>query len=25
MAIWALWATHTDWALIPGADREVQA
>lgn len=23
MAIWALWATHTDWQLIPGAEREV--
>jgi len=22
MAIWALWATHTDWQLIPGAERE---
>ncbi len=22
MAIWALWATHTDWAPIPGAERE---
>lgn len=22
MAIWALWATHTDWQLIPGAQRE---
>jgi non-lysosomal glucosylceramidase len=21
MAIWALWATHTDWAPIPGAER----
>jgi non-lysosomal glucosylceramidase len=21
MAIWALWATHTDWTAIPGADR----
>ena len=21
MAIWALWATHTDWELIPGANR----
>ena len=19
MAIWALWATHTDWQVIPGA------
>lgn len=22
MAIWALWATHTDWQPIPGADRQ---
>ena len=22
MAIWALWATHTDWQVIPGAERE---
>ena len=22
MAIWALWATHTDWELIPGAERQ---
>ncbi len=22
MAIWALWATHTHWQLIPGAERE---
>ncbi len=22
MAIWALWATHTDWRPIPGAERE---
>ncbi|EAQ76043.1 MULTISPECIES: GH116 family glycosyl hydrolase [unclassified Synechococcus] len=22
MAIWALWATHTDWQPIPGAERE---
>ncbi|MCP9833711.1 MULTISPECIES: GH116 family glycosyl hydrolase [unclassified Cyanobium] len=22
MAIWALWATHTGWQLIPGADRQ---
>ncbi|MEC7896633.1 MAG: GH116 family glycosyl hydrolase, partial [Cyanobacteriota bacterium] len=21
MAIWGLWATHTDWAVIPGAER----
>jgi len=21
MAIWALWATHTDWQPIPGAER----
>jgi non-lysosomal glucosylceramidase len=25
MAIWALWATHTDWQPIPGAEREVLA
>ena len=22
MAIWALWATHTDWQAIPGAERQ---
>jgi non-lysosomal glucosylceramidase len=22
MAIWALWATHTQWQPIPGAERE---
>ncbi len=22
MAIWALWATHTDWQTIPGAERQ---
>jgi non-lysosomal glucosylceramidase len=22
MAIWALWATHTEWQVIPGAERE---
>ena len=21
MAIWGLWATHTDWQRIPGAER----
>jgi non-lysosomal glucosylceramidase len=21
MALWALWATHTDWQVIPGAER----
>ena len=21
MAIWGLWATHTEWQLIPGAER----
>ncbi|MFQ6538288.1 MULTISPECIES: GH116 family glycosyl hydrolase [Aphanothece] len=25
MAIWALWATHTGWQPIPGADREALA
>ena len=25
MAIWALWATHTNWQTIPGAEREAQA
>ena len=25
MAIWALWATHTDWQPIPGAEREAAA
>ena len=25
MAIWALWATHTDWQAIPGAEREALA
>ena len=25
MAIWALWATHTDWQAIPGAEREAVA
>ena len=25
MAIWALWATHTDWQVIPGAEREAAA
>ncbi|MEB3333982.1 MAG: GH116 family glycosyl hydrolase [Cyanobacteriota bacterium] len=25
MAIWALWATHTDWQPIPGADRPALA
>jgi non-lysosomal glucosylceramidase len=22
MAIWALWATHTGWQAIPGAERQ---
>jgi non-lysosomal glucosylceramidase len=25
MAIWALWATHTDWQTLPGAEREALA
>jgi non-lysosomal glucosylceramidase len=25
MAIWALWATHTQWQPIPGADRPALA
>ena len=25
MAIWALWATHTDWQPIPGAERNALA
>ena len=25
MAIWALWATHTNWQPIPGAEREAMA
>jgi non-lysosomal glucosylceramidase len=25
MAIWALWATHTDWQPIPGAERSALA
>ena len=25
MAIWALWATHTDWQCIPGAEQEAVA
>jgi len=25
MAIWALWATHTNWQPIPGAEREALA